>query len=376
MRATTKVCPLPVTLLLFGFSLLISAQSNTVWPEYNQQCRDDSGPPFLDDEDTFPNGGKYHDDSAAVPILQNGKCAPKMQNACRDRPTVIGAYLEGPIDCGDQGWYCRIFVEDGWDNVALRNDYNFGHCNTTENFDDAGRDQDGHCHGSSHDNTYYWWIRDHWHRQYNGRLRCCCGWYTNTSTPEISPEPLYNRRIANRCDYRRLVTPEENINNCRDANEEHGLGFDDIGCDPKFSNQIDAPIPEDDSKCWEVSKFGYADTDATRAPTPASAAPSRNKDTNPTLSPMEEPPEEDCTEDPEAKFIVKRKGKNNLKKKCKWLMNRNDKKKKNYCRKKKGTNKLDPPKVSCRITCEICDPEEDDDEYEDGDSGDEINVFD
>jgi len=29
-------------------------------------------------------------------------------------------------------------------------------------------------------------------------------------------------RIANRCDYRRLVTSGENLENCRDANEDHG----------------------------------------------------------------------------------------------------------------------------------------------------------
>jgi len=379
MRATTKVGLLPVTFLLFGLSLCVSAQLD--WPEYNQQCQDDAGPPFLDDEETFPNGGKYHDGSAAVPILQDGKCAPVMQNACQQRPTTIGAYLEGPIDCGDQGWYCRIIIEDGWDNIGLRADYNFGHCNSTENFEDAGTDKDGHCHGSSYDNTYYWWIRDHWHRQYNGRLRCCCGWYSNTATPEISPEPLYNGRIANRCDYRRLVTPTEDVSKCRDANEDHGLGFDDIGCNSAYSDQIGKPIPEDDSKCWEVSKFGDSGLDTTRAPTPASAAPTRSEGTeptpppvtdptlppvtDPTLPPVEAPSEDDCTQKRKTKFIIKRKNKKNLVKKCQWLENRNQKQKNNFCKRKKGTKKFDPPRVSCRITCGICDPDED----EDSDSG-------
>ena len=102
---------------------------------------------------------------------------------------------------------------------------------------------------------YFNRIRDHWHRQYNGRktvfcvlelavitsffklyfshtntnlllvfvythigVRCCCGWYTGGS------QPVTQGRIANRCDYRRLVTSTENLANCRDANEGHGLG--------------------------------------------------------------------------------------------------------------------------------------------------------
>ena len=106
------------------------------------------------------------------------------------------AYIEGPIDCGDKGWYCRIYQQEGWPNVNLRGDYNFGLCNSTENFDDAGADKDGHCHGSSRDNTYYWWMRDHWHRGYNGRLRCCCGWESGSSSA-----PLTIGRVANRRDY-------------------------------------------------------------------------------------------------------------------------------------------------------------------------------
>lgn len=49
-------------------------------------------------------------------------------------------------------------------------------------------------------------------------VRCCCGWYTGGS------QPVTQGRIANRCDYRRLVTSTENLANCRDANEGHGLG--------------------------------------------------------------------------------------------------------------------------------------------------------
>ena len=66
-------------------------------------------------------------------------------------------------------------------------------------------------------------------------------------------QALYGRRIANRCDYRRLVTKDENVNNCRDANEDHNMGFDDIGCDPQYRNQIGEAIPEDDSD-WELAR--------------------------------------------------------------------------------------------------------------------------
>ena len=40
----------------------------------------------------------------------------------------------GPISCGDNGWYCRIFddEENGWPSINLPGDVNFGSCNTTD----------------------------------------------------------------------------------------------------------------------------------------------------------------------------------------------------------------------------------------------------
>jgi len=67
----------------------------------------------------------------------------------------------------------------------------------------------------------------------------------------------------------------------------------------------------------------------------------------------------DCTEDPEARFIVKRRGKKNLKRKCEWITEQSAKRIRNYCRRMKGTKKRDPPKVACPITCGICEPDED-----------------
>merc|ERR1712199_132289 len=64
-------------------------------------------------------------------------------------------------------------------------------------------------------------------------------------------------KIVNRCDHRRLVTKDENLDNCRDANEEGSKPYNG-GC--KASPTIGEPIDEDaligDSMCWEMSKFG------------------------------------------------------------------------------------------------------------------------
>lgn len=270
--------------LVASLGSLVVADIN--WPERNQQCPDDAGPPYLDDEP----GVKYHAGSAASPVLRNGACPDPIKAACVSRPDAKTAYLEGPIDCGNNGWYCRIFNDEanGWPNVALNGDLNFLECNKEESFDGGG-DSDGHCHGSSDDSTYYWWVRDHWFRQYNGRVRCCCGWYTGGT------QPMSQGRIASRCDYRRLVTSNQDLEDCRDANEDHNLGFEG-GCDEKYRGQIGSPIPEDDSVCWEIERFGYVDAgggggsppppmsdDDELSPPPSSAPP-------PSTSGDEDPP--------------------------------------------------------------------------------------
>lgn len=271
-------------LFLSAIVRITPATADINWPEYNQQCRDDAGPPYLDDEP----GVKYHEGSGAWPVLtEDGECAEPLRDACASRPDPKTAYLEGPISCGGNGWYCRIFNDEanGWPNIGLNSDVNFGQCNTTEAFEGYGFDQDGHCHGSSYDNTYYWWIRDHWHRQYNGRVRCCCGWYTGGT------QPVTQGRIANRCDYRRLVTPDEDVSRCRDANEDHGLGFEGVGeagCDVQYTSQIGSPLPEDDSVCWEIQRFGYTDSPV---PVPTQKPTITPKPTqNPVIVPDTPPP--------------------------------------------------------------------------------------
>merc|ERR1711939_791239 len=62
-------------------------------------------------------------------------------------------------------------------------------------------------------------------------------------------------KIVNRCDHRRLVTPDEDLSQCRDANEE-GVTPYNGGCDQNDPPALNEVIPEDDSMCWEVQKFG------------------------------------------------------------------------------------------------------------------------
>jgi len=220
---------------------MITMPSEQVFPPYSQQCRDDAGPPFMDDIETFgPNNKKYFEGKPATAI---GDCPDPLKGACATKEKVA-AFLEGPVDCGGKGWYCRILEEPGWPTIALTTDVNFGYCNTTEGLEDAGFDQAGHCHGSNSDDTFYWWVRDHWYRQYNGRLRCCCGW-----------DDLTQGKIVNRCDFRRLVTQEEDLEQCRDANEE-GVTPYNGGCDQNDPPALNEDIPEDDSMCWEVQKYG------------------------------------------------------------------------------------------------------------------------
>jgi len=214
-------------------------QDTPVFPAYNQQCRDDAGPPFLDDSETFGTN-KYFDGKPAQAV---GDCPSPLTEACAGKPKTA-AFLEGPIDCGGRGWFCRIEEETGWPTNGLTADLNFGYCNTTEGFEDDGFDRAGHCHGSESDGAFYWWVRDHWFRGYNGKLTCCCGWDTVTEGS-----------VVNGCDYRRLVTPTEDLSQCRDANEE-GVTPYRGGCDPSKAPPLNQPIALPDGMCWEVSKFG------------------------------------------------------------------------------------------------------------------------
>ena len=181
-------------------------------------------------------------------------------------------------------------------------DSNFMHCNQTS--EDGGQhDGDGHCHGSDADSTYGWWVRDHWNRGYAGTLNCCCGW-----------SDLQELAIVNRCDYRHTVLENNTDRNyrpdsCRDANEEHGMGFDlrgdgdsagtPAGCpaagNPTFSDPLDA----NPGQCWSVQNFGYNDDPpGTRPPTrPATPTPPPPT-SRPNGQPTSTPPPLPCSSDP------------------------------------------------------------------------------
>lgn len=224
------------------FAVVVTAQTTT-FPLYSQQCRDDAGPPFEDDAEIFVGAdNKYYSASTDAPVLnEDGMCPAPLRDTCNTGKPKMGAYLEGPINCNKQGWYCRILNDEQneWASINLIPDYNFGYCNTSDAFDDAaGYDRDGHRHGSDEDSTYYWWIRDHWYRQYNGRIRCCCGWET----------VIKSGKIVNRCDFRRLVPATENLEECHDANEDHNLSYEG-GCDQSLlDDQIGNPIEEGDDQ--------------------------------------------------------------------------------------------------------------------------------
>jgi len=213
----------------------------------SQQCQDDAGPPWEDDSETYPFH-RYHDDTPATPLAtgacvgcdnavapENFACVAPLESACAEKG-VKAAMLDGPVDCGGRGWFCRIYDQPGWVNPRYT-DYNFAMC-TTPNADEL--DTDGHCHGSDADDTYGWWIRDHWFRGYAGTLHCCCGWDTLPG-------------VVNRCDFRKSVSPAE-LPTCRDANEEHNDSYED-GCEEHEDLPSTDPLLSTPEQCWSVSSF-------------------------------------------------------------------------------------------------------------------------
>lgn len=234
------------TLMIINFVL------SQAFPSWSQQCAHDAGPPFEDSQVSE----SWHNGAAAQPVLSNGECADPLKHACslRDAKT---SYLEGPIDCGGNGWYCRILPDENWPSANLAARMNFDHCNTTESFESSiDSYQSGICHGSMADSTYYWLVRDYYFQQVAGRLRCCCDWLS-----------LHKGGVVNSCNLRKEVGLDENIDGCIDANEHHEWHYKwgwkafpyEGGCVGANVNGIGQPIPEDDSQCWEVNNFGIAD---------------------------------------------------------------------------------------------------------------------
>ena len=104
-----------------------------------------AGPPWGDDAEYFPAGTRYHTGTPAFGV----DCSPPISGACSAKGKLAGQ-LDGAVDCGGRGWFCRIMEQPGWVNPQF-NDNNFAHCNSSTADE---RDNDGHCHGSDTDNTY------------------------------------------------------------------------------------------------------------------------------------------------------------------------------------------------------------------------------
>jgi len=200
----------------------------------NQQCRDDAGPPWTDDGKT----AYYVGFSAKPKLLGNGACPLPLRSSC-EKKGALAAFHDGPVNCGGKGWFCIITRQKGHRNPEVKAnkdgtfpfpDSNFAFCPQNDH------DRDGHCHGSDEDDVYGWWVRDHWHRNYAGKVKCCCGWESSAG-------------VANRCDYRKKVTPAV-LKNCRDANEEHKVDWH-----PSCKGDWRSKAPPAD-QCWEMEGFG------------------------------------------------------------------------------------------------------------------------
>lgn len=140
--------------LLIAGLLAVVASGGIAAPDGpNQQCRDDAGPAWVDDVSHFAANTRYHTGSpACAQVDSTGACPSPLAAACATKGAKA-AFLEGPVNCGGQGWYCRILPQSGWNDD--KTDSNFNHCNITSRmsgYNDAeAPNEDGHCHGSDQD---------------------------------------------------------------------------------------------------------------------------------------------------------------------------------------------------------------------------------
>jgi len=259
-------------LLLSALCTLIFAEEEVFelpsFPSRSQQCQDDAGPRWEEDIQNFGRDKFYWSDSHAKAVLnQDGTCAGPVEQACTQRSNPLQAYIEGPISCPD-AWFCRIFPDPNHGSgVDFLGDRNYGDCDKPSNlWEDTNTDQDGHCHGGLHPDSYYWWVRDHWNRPYSGRVKCCCVDSMEIPGTTSGARTMDLRGIVNRCDYRAQVTIDHH--ECRDANEDHNGGRMGSG----FLYGFDGPCPlasdgrsvaytrePADEMCWEILNFGIPD---------------------------------------------------------------------------------------------------------------------
>jgi len=225
-----------------------------------QQCTEDTGPPWADDGFEYPNK-HYWSDTPATPILpSNGKCPPPLQAACARKGTKA-AHLDGPVQCGGKGFFCRIVPQKNWLNPSAEHmkgdpkhdkgmfrESNFYHCNRKiAHPKEMEGWADGHCHGGLTDDSYGWWLRDHWFRGYAGTLHCCCDYGAV-------------KGVVNSCDIRRHVSEADSKSGkCTDPNEDtraehmHTSGCSDADI-ANFKDPKDSAKPGQET-CWTVKNF-------------------------------------------------------------------------------------------------------------------------
>eukprot|EP00873_Tetraselmis_striata_P042223 jgi/Tetstr1/462487/TSEL_007478.t1 len=206
--------------------------------------------------------------SDAGPLAQ--ACEDKLETYNNDAAMALAAAtMEGPIDCGGRGFFCRMKKDEYFSGTPydqLYNNYNYGYCMDTRvenpdnnfpgNFDDPERD-DGHCHGSNLDSVYHDVLEDHYHRIYRGTLECCCGAEVTPSNADGYPEdrdawkPAPN--FIYRCDYR---GPDGNNGN---YNFDDGCGGDVVSGDYTDPSNFISPADFKQANtdvCWETKHFG------------------------------------------------------------------------------------------------------------------------
>ena len=70
----------PARFLLIPIALAIRAPDGP-----SQQCADDAGPPWSDDNDEFGKNGRYHDNTPGIPILNADGSCPDPLKGVRDQ---------------------------------------------------------------------------------------------------------------------------------------------------------------------------------------------------------------------------------------------------------------------------------------------------
>jgi len=233
---------------------------------YSQQCTEDAGPAWSDDGQTYPNKHYWSAHPSKPQLPNSGSCPAPLAASCA-RKGIKAAHLDGPIDCGGKGFFCRIMPQTDWVNsdakpmmgekasfhLKVFKEANFYHCNTTSKTE-AEKEQghphsQGHCHGGITDEIYGWWTRDHFFRGYAGTLHCCCDYKGGTVG------------VVDSCDVRRPVSrAEQKAKQCTDVNEDaRAQHMYKGGCTAAHKASFNDPLTDatpGQETCWSVTSFG------------------------------------------------------------------------------------------------------------------------